>query len=657
MKKCGKIFTLFIFTFAFIFIQYNIIVFADSEIPSSEFEDSKFYQYIIENFDTNGDGVLQQSEAEAVTVISINNVSYNYGTDGIASIKGIEYFSNLMRLDTSENYNLKSLEPIRNLTQLVDLDIDNNYAITDFSPIYGLIQLESLSANSTYIQDISFLSNMKHMACLILSECGEITDFAVISGLTELVTLQLYGEKNFNDITILKNLSNLVSLDLGGTGIVDFSMLSTLENISSLTLMNTGVTDLEFLKGMNNLEWLYMYGCTSVEDYTVLGELTNLKKLDVSNCNLSDIQMLASLINMEEFILMGNSIETLPDMTGWTNLTSIYLPINKITEEEALLKLPSHITSQDGWQEKIGLNNQRYDEEDTSDNTQQESGEYPTSNVGQDEKTRVITSVSDNNISVQGVLDDDIYLEAKRIENTGEYNDLILQIRKRLSNIIETSIYDIWLYRNEIKEGENVRVKVQPDGSIKVMIKIEQPEGVKYNVFRQEDNGSLKYLDCLVDNGILSFYSEHFSIFSVVISRLLDDEETAGNEIHNSDAEHDINIQDKEENTIFKPGNEETDFTKKENYTISEGSSKIKNERISEVNGTQETYKKDEELNNENTSGDDKKRNKIEGILGIIVIVTVGAGLFGYDMLKRIKGDYMRNFQIEESESDSGLKQ
>lgn len=35
----------------------------------------------------------------------------------------------------------------------------------------------------------------------------------------------------------------------------------------------------------------------------------------------------------------------------------------------------------------------------------------------------------------------------------------------------------------------------------------------------------------------------------------------------------------------------------------------------------------------------------------------VGVGIFGYDIMKRKRGDYMRNFQIEANNTDLDTKQ
>ena len=75
-----------------------------------QFEDLDFKAYCISNFDTNGDGVVSQTEAATVTHIDVSRCN-------ISSLRGVEFFINLLVLDCSDN-------------QLTDLDVSKNPALT-----------------------------------------------------------------------------------------------------------------------------------------------------------------------------------------------------------------------------------------------------------------------------------------------------------------------------------------------------------------------------------------------------------------------------------------------------------------------------------------------------------------------------------------------
>lgn len=76
-----------------------------------------FFSYCMNTYDADGDFRISESEAEAVTELSLNNC-------GISSLKGIEIFKNLQSLECYSN-SLTSLD-ISNNTALTYLDCNNN---------------------------------------------------------------------------------------------------------------------------------------------------------------------------------------------------------------------------------------------------------------------------------------------------------------------------------------------------------------------------------------------------------------------------------------------------------------------------------------------------------------------------------------------------
>ena len=84
---------------------------ADTEISETNFPDANFREFV-KAFDTDGNNVLDDAEIAAVTEMDCSE-------KGIASLKGIEYFTKLIRLNCSGN-NLESLD-ISSNTELVIL--------------------------------------------------------------------------------------------------------------------------------------------------------------------------------------------------------------------------------------------------------------------------------------------------------------------------------------------------------------------------------------------------------------------------------------------------------------------------------------------------------------------------------------------------------
>lgn len=78
----------------------------DVPLDSTNFPDEVFRNYIADEYDIDNDGVLQASEIEAVKSISLSG-------KGVASVKGIEYFTELDKVFVQEN-------------KLTEIDISKN---------------------------------------------------------------------------------------------------------------------------------------------------------------------------------------------------------------------------------------------------------------------------------------------------------------------------------------------------------------------------------------------------------------------------------------------------------------------------------------------------------------------------------------------------
>ncbi|MDR0661176.1 MAG: Ig-like domain-containing protein [Prevotellaceae bacterium] len=142
-----------------------------AENGSIVFEDAKFEALVL-YFDTNNDGKLQLSEAAVVKELVI------YGNN-IKSLKGIEYFTGLEKLDCCKNL-LKELDVSQNLN-LKYLDCSNNMiAELNVDMLEGLEYLSGHANRLTAI-DVSKNLKLKHLSCGMNS--GSTTDD---DGITEI---------------------------------------------------------------------------------------------------------------------------------------------------------------------------------------------------------------------------------------------------------------------------------------------------------------------------------------------------------------------------------------------------------------------------------------------------------------------------------------
>lgn len=241
------------------------------------FPDDTFRSYILENFDSNGDGLLSTDEINVVTHIGVSEY-------GINSLDGIEVFSNLQNLDCSFN-------------NLSELDISNNQKLTN------------LYCSDNNIVELN-VSNNKELAYL---SCGynQILDLDVSSNLNlEFLSCDC---NRLTDIDISKN-KNLSDLNVEGNSLKELDVTQN----SNLNYLNCGENYLTFLDVSNNT-MLESLNC----DYNQLDELdvsqnsqletlycsnNQLTSLDISNTVL-DVYGLGCFNNVKRMILYNNQLD------------------------------------------------------------------------------------------------------------------------------------------------------------------------------------------------------------------------------------------------------------------------------------------------------------------------------------------------------------
>ncbi|MDE5809414.1 MAG: hypothetical protein K2H59_03915 [Muribaculaceae bacterium] len=215
-------------------------------IPSDmtkAFPDEIFRRYVLNNFDTDRNGIISQEEAEKVR--SINTFAW-YGYEKIKSLDGIQYFPylNFLRcgkcllesINVSMNQRLTTLQCYG--TQLTSLDVSKNTKLTELRCYNN--QLTSL--------DVSGCTALIELHC----ENNPLMD----GGNNQLTTLDVSGCK------ALKSLS------------CDYNQLTTLD-----VSMNTALTSLSCYN--NQLTTLDVSGCTALTSLNCSNN--KLHEINVSN--------------------------------------------------------------------------------------------------------------------------------------------------------------------------------------------------------------------------------------------------------------------------------------------------------------------------------------------------------------------------------------
>lgn len=255
---------------AILWITGSLIACSKDEVPEPnrtpldpngniQFPDANFAAYMVENFDTDGDGGISPTEAAAITAIRCSD-------KGIKSVAGIEYCTKLVFLDCTEN-------------QLTTLDVSKN------------MELIALGCNENQLTALDISKNTK----LNILDCS----------FNELTSLDVNQNTNLDDLDCSSN--QLTALDVSNnTKLIeldcDWNQLTTLD-----VSKNTKLTDLYCHN--NQLTALDVSKNTKLKDLSCSNN--QLTTLDVSKTNLGNSNYIYPLsCNME-------SLQTLYLKTGW----------------------------------------------------------------------------------------------------------------------------------------------------------------------------------------------------------------------------------------------------------------------------------------------------------------------------------------------------
>ncbi len=190
--------------------------------------------------------------------------------------------------------------------------------------------------NKWHIKDISFLKNLTALNSLDLSS-NQISDISFLKNLTALNSLSL-SSNQISDISFLKNLTALNSLDLSYNQISDISFLKNLTALNSLSLSSNQISDISFLKNLTALNSLDLSD-NQISDYSFLKNLTALNSLDLRSNKISDYSFLKNLTALNSLDLSDNQISDYSFLKNLTALNSLDLSDNQISDISFLKNL------------------------------------------------------------------------------------------------------------------------------------------------------------------------------------------------------------------------------------------------------------------------------------------------------------------------------
>lgn len=204
--------------------------------------DSTFRAWILWNYDSNKDGIMDQDEAASVTKIE-------FSTENVTTLDGIQYFPNLTYLHAQ---GIRDWDNDKNLGKLTELDLSGNPKLQHIHLIYNNIKtlklaecpdLDYLCIDYNEVTELD-VKGFHHMTLLQVSYNKLKT--IDVSGLDELT--EFHCDSNPIETITLSN-AKLESFRCAGTLVkeLDFTRCPKINNVDCLNCKN--LTTIKLAKG------------------------------------------------------------------------------------------------------------------------------------------------------------------------------------------------------------------------------------------------------------------------------------------------------------------------------------------------------------------------------------------------------------------------
>lgn len=208
-----------------------------------------------------------------------------------------------------------------------EVAILNKYALTEFNitAVGGTIS----NNKAINIKDLSY----SDINILNVENSKSYGDISALKNMKNLTSIQAGSSQLSGDISNIKDLTLLSLLNLGNNKEItgNISAISNLTNLNSVALYNTKVTgDIANLRGLTKVTLLNLQGLTGV--YGDISNLSTLIKLENLTCsktnihgNLSTLKTLVKLKSLRCEYCSNAYVSDFSQLNTLTNLANVYL--------------------------------------------------------------------------------------------------------------------------------------------------------------------------------------------------------------------------------------------------------------------------------------------------------------------------------------------
>lgn len=325
------------------------------------------------------------------------------------------------------------------------------------------------------IQDVSPLSELTQLDILILKQDG-ITDVSPLKTLTNLSELDLSMNGAVKDVSAIKSMKKLTTLNVSSNAIENVDDIADLTKLQYLNISGNKISSLPDMSKLTELRTL-LASANELTDVTAIGQLKNLEALDLTkNSGLTDVKALAGLTHLDEERTYLPTAEMKTDLFAAINVNKIFelFNISKMTTADI-----------DNVQKALDAYDALSDEQKTYiDSARLEAAKNNKAKVEAGEDPDYYPEY-DNGGTKQPVLD---RLEIKVVDKKGNPLPDVNFVRKRVNTGAPASEYTIATDKNGVLTlkhtsvdawFDNIIIEVDNTGDKKY---VSEPERLEYTV-------------------------------------------------------------------------------------------------------------------------------------------------------------------------------
>lgn len=180
------------------------------------------------------------------------------------------------------------------------------------------------SVEGKSIKDLTPIANLTQLDTLILKQDG-ISDISSIEKLVNLTTLDISANRNISNVSAIRNMTKLKSLNASFNAITSVDALSNLTSLEYVSLSDNQITSLPDLSKLTNV-YFFDASNNNLSDVSEIAKMTNLQQLSLSkNPNITDVRPLVALTKLQK------DATTLPDNSKKEDLFAA-IEVNKKLE-------------------------------------------------------------------------------------------------------------------------------------------------------------------------------------------------------------------------------------------------------------------------------------------------------------------------------------